>query len=97
MGDYWECCFEYEPIGINEGKKSVKVEVLTDENIRGMYRHFKGKIYEVLGLVRHSETEEPMVLYQAPDGKKWVRPAAMFFESIERNGKMVKRFTKIEG
>lgn len=74
----------------------MEIEVLTDENVRGKYRHFKGNLYEVLGLARHSETEEPMVLYKAPDGKKWVRPAVMFFESIEVRGQMTKRFTKIE-
>ena len=60
----------------------------------GRYRHFKGKEYEVLGIARHSETEEPLVVYRAlyGEGGLWVRPAKMFFETIERDGKAIKRF-----
>ncbi|GAB3659266.1 DUF1653 domain-containing protein [Ramlibacter alkalitolerans] len=60
----------------------------------GRYRHYKGGEYEVLGIVRHSETLEPMVLYRALHGEQglWVRPHAMFFETIEFNGMMQARF-----
>lgn len=64
----------------------------------GKYRHYKGKEYEVLGIVRHSETLEEMVLYKAlyesSFGKDtlWVRPKQMFLETIEVNGKPMKRF-----
>lgn len=60
----------------------------------GQYKHFKGKEYKVLHLVRHSETLEPMVVYQALYGDFgiWVRPAAMWNEAVEHNGKLVKRF-----
>ena len=68
------------------------------EEIRpGRYRHFKGKEYEVLGVARHSETEEEMVVYRAlyGEGGLWVRPAAMWSEMIERGGQIVRRFTYI--
>lgn len=54
----------------------------------GLYRHYKGGLYRVLGTVRHSETLEPLTLYQALYGARglWVRPAAMFQEHVERPG-----------
>ena len=65
---------------------------------RGKYQHFKGKEYEVLGTATHSETLEPMVLYRPlyGDGALWVRPAAMWNETVEWIGVRVKRFTYIE-
>ncbi len=64
----------------------------------GTYRHFKGNLYEVIELAHHSETQEPMVVYRALYGEQslWVRPLAMFFETIERDGKALKRFEYIE-
>ena len=63
----------------------------------GRYRHFKGKFYEVIGIARHSETEEPMVVYRAlyGEGGIWVRPADMWVETVERDGKPFQRFEKI--
>jgi len=63
----------------------------------GRYRHFKGNEYEVLHLARHSETEEEMVVYRAlyGDFSVWVRPASMWNETVERNGKSFRRFTYI--
>ena len=63
----------------------------------GRYRHFKGGEYEVLGLATHSETEEPMVVYRQLYGERglWVRPAAMWNETVERDGKTFRRFTYI--
>ena len=63
----------------------------------GRYRHFKGGEYEVLGLATHSETEEPMVVYRPLYGERglWVRPAAMWNETVERDGKTIRRFTFI--
>jgi len=60
----------------------------------GRYRHYKGNEYRVLGLARHSETLEPLVVYQALYGAHglWVRPAAMFAETIEVNGTRQARF-----
>ena len=69
------------------------------EEIRpGVYRHFKGKTYRVLCLARHSETEEWMVVYQALYGERgiWVRPAAMWNELVEWEGKRVPRFCFLE-
>lgn len=64
----------------------------------GMYQHFKGNFYRVLHLATHSETEETMVVYQPQYGDKgiWVRPLSMFNETIERDGKKLKRFRFIE-
>ena len=60
----------------------------------GRYRHFKGKPYEVIGIARHSETEEPMVVYRAlyGEGGLWVRPAEMWNEEVTRDGKTYHRF-----
>lgn len=63
----------------------------------GKYRHFKGGEYEVIGMVNHSETLEPMVLYRAlyGEGALWVRPAAMWEEPVTRDGVTMPRFTYI--
>lgn len=63
----------------------------------GRYRHFKGKEYEVLGVARHSETEEELVVYRARYGDfgLWVRPVSMWNETVERDGKTFHRFTYI--
>ena len=64
----------------------------------GRYRHFKGNEYEVLYTARHSETMEEMVGYRAlyGEGGIWVRPAAMWNEMVEWNGRTVQRFIKID-
>lgn len=65
---------------------------------QGIYEHYKGKRYEVLGTARHSETLEVLVVYKAlyegefPAGSLWVRPLAMFNEDVIVNGRTVKRF-----
>jgi len=63
----------------------------------GRYRHYKGNEYTVLGLARHSETEEILVVYRQEYGARglWVRPLAMFVESVEVAGRTVPRFTQI--
>ncbi|MBL9213937.1 MAG: DUF1653 domain-containing protein [Opitutaceae bacterium] len=63
----------------------------------GLYRHYKGQAYRVTGLARHSETREPMVVYQAlyGEGGLWVRPAGMFGETVEAGGRSVPRFTRV--
>lgn len=60
----------------------------------GKYRHFKGKEYEVIGIARHSETLEELVVYRAlyGEGGIWVRPKAQWNDVIERDGKINKRF-----
>ena len=64
----------------------------------GKYRHFKGNEYEVIGVAKHSETLEEFVVYRAlyGEGGIWVRPATMWNEEVERDGKRYKRFTFIE-
>ncbi len=64
----------------------------------GKYRHFKGNEYEVLGVAKHSETLEEMVVYRAlyGEGGIWVRPKNMWNETVIHNGETVKRFTKID-
>ena len=63
----------------------------------GRYCHFKGKEYEVLGVARHSETQEELVVYRAlyGDFSLWVRPVSMWNEAVERDGKTFRRFTYI--
>lgn len=63
----------------------------------GLYRHFKGGEYRLIGIASHSETLEPMVVYQAlyGEGGLWVRPAAMWDETVLYQGEEVKRFTRI--
>lgn len=63
----------------------------------GVYKHFKGNKYRVLGIARHSETLEPMVVYQAlyDEGGLWVRPASMWQEQVARDGYNGPRFIYI--
>ncbi|MEC5213664.1 hypothetical protein RCH06_002217 [Polaromonas sp. CG_9.5] len=62
----------------------------------GLYRHYKGQPYEVIGTVRHSETLEPLTLYRALYGERglWVRPAAMFNEEVVIDGVRQPRFAR---
>lgn len=64
----------------------------------GRYRHYKGGEYEVLGVATHSETEESLVVYRPlyGEGGLWVRPLAMFVESVEHEGNSVPRFALVE-
>lgn len=64
----------------------------------GLYRHYKGQLYEVIDTVRHSETLEPMTLYRALYGERglWVRPAAMFQAHITVDGVLQPRFARVE-
>ena len=64
----------------------------------GKYRHFKGNLYEVIGVARHSETQEEMVVYRALYGEYglWVRPAVMWTETVDRDGYHGPRFQYIE-
>jgi hypothetical protein len=61
------------------------------------FRHFKGNLYRIEGFAKDSETLEEMVVYRALYGERglWVRPAKMFFETIERDGKKMKRFEPV--
>ena len=62
----------------------------------GTYRHYKGNLYEVLDVATHSETEEQLVVYRALYGDRglWVRPLAMFSETVDVDGVVVPRFAK---
>lgn len=63
----------------------------------GVYRHFKGNYYELLGVARHSETLEELVVYRALYGERglWVRPLSMWNETVTRDGKTVPRFVRV--
>ncbi len=70
--------------------------------VPGLYRHYKGNLYEVLHLARHSETEEWLVVYRPCYGDNqmqasiWVRPAEMFSELVEIDGKKLARFSYLD-
>lgn len=68
-----------------------------DEIKTGRYRHFKGNEYEVIGVAKHSETLEPMVVYRAlyGDGDIWVRPVSMWNDTVTRDGVTGPRFEYI--
>ena len=73
-------------------KKNAEVEV------GATYRHYKGNQYKVLALAKHSETLEDMVVYVAlyGNGQVWVRPKSMWNEEVEKDGRKMLRFTKVE-
>lgn len=62
----------------------------------GTYKHYKGNLYKVIGIAKHSETLEELVVYEClydnPQSKLWVRPLTMFFEEVEVDGKKIPRF-----
>ena len=62
------------------------------------FRHFKGNLYRLEGFAKDSETLEEMVVYRAlyGEGGLWVRPAKMFFETVERDGRTMRRFESVE-
>lgn len=64
----------------------------------GIYRHYKDKLYQVYAVARHSETEEEHVVYRPLYGERglWIRPRAMFEETVEVNGTRVPRFAFVE-
>jgi hypothetical protein len=64
----------------------------------GKYQHYKGNLYDVLGVARHSETEEEYVVYRALYGSNelWIRPKVMFLEKVLVDGKEVPRFSYLE-
>ena len=73
--------------------------VMENKKIKiGKYRHYKGKEYNVVGVAKHSETLDDLVIYEAlyRDGLFWVRPFDMFFEDVEIDGKKVPRFEYID-
>lgn len=74
---------------------------MTDEQsklVGRTFRHFKGNLYQLEGFAKDSETLEEMAVYRALYGERglWVRPAKMFFETVERDGKTMKRLELVE-
>jgi hypothetical protein len=69
----------------------------TPDTPPGLYRHYKGNDYEVIGVARHSETHEPLVVYKPLYNASglWVRPHAMFFENVTIEGVTQPRFRKL--
>jgi len=65
---------------------------------KGIYRHFKGNKYQVIGVAKHSESQDYLVIYRPlyGDGGLWVRPLQMFVEKVEVEGQMLPRFEFIE-
>ncbi len=62
----------------------------------GLYRHFKGGYYTIIGLAKHSETQEELVVYRSCSGHGiWVRPIDMFLEKIVRDGNTIDRFSQV--
>ncbi len=92
----WEA-FSFMP-HLREIHPILKLESMRLRIPCGLYRHYKGNEYRVAGLCLHSETVEPMVIYQALYGTKemWVRPASMWNEVIMVDGRHVRRFQKME-
>lgn len=76
---------------------SADLPPLPSEPRPGRYRHYKGREYRVIGIARHSETLEALVVYQPlyGEGRLWVRPAAMFCETVEAAGQRMPRFAFI--
>lgn len=72
---------------------------MNDIVINGIYRHYKGNLYKVLGFAKHSETEEDLVIYMTlyGDYSIWARPMSMWNEIIEKDGKKYKRFELVKG
>jgi len=89
----------FDPAYHNSNMSRQVFEQSVPEIRPGLYRHFKGNKYEVLGVAAHSETMESMVVYRAlyGEGGLWVRPACMWNETVEREGEICPRFTYLEG
>ncbi len=71
---------------------------MDSNTIIGTYRHYKGNTYKVIGIAKHSETLEELVVYQAlyGEGQIWVRPKEIFFDTVDVNGERKSRFEKIK-
>lgn len=69
------------------------------QELTGKYHHYKGNEYEVIGIGKHTETEERLVVYRAlyAPYELWIRPFAMFFETVTIDGKDIQRFEKLQG
>ncbi len=74
------------------------MSAVNDRLVPGIYQHYKGPLYRVIDCVRHSESEEELVLYRALYGEfeLWVRPLSMFSETVQVEGKSVPRFKLLD-
>ena len=79
-------------------ENNVREVILPEPVSEGKYRHFKGNEYEVIGIAKDSETLEEFVVYRAlyGEGELWVRSRSNFEEIVERDGKLIRRFTRID-
>ncbi|MED0777582.1 DUF1653 domain-containing protein [Bacillus siamensis] len=68
----------------------------TYDVVNCFFKHYKGRLYKVIGEVTHTETEEKLVTYEDMDGILWARPKDMFFGKVIIDGKEIKRFTKVK-
>ena len=93
----------FSEVGHAVGLRGRPIEIMYYKNMikklpLGKYEHYKGKQYEVIGVAKHSETLEELVVYRALYGEHslWVRPLNMFLETVEIEGKKIPRFKFIE-
>ena len=79
-------------------RKYYFIRLMSQSMKKGIYQHYKGPLYQVFNVATHSETEEKLVVYQClyGDYSLWVRPLAMFSETVEYEGKTVERFKLIQ-
>ena len=95
----WVTPFEFSELDFCSADDSVLASLVFDYATEwiplGIWQHFKGNLYEVQGIAKHSETLDPMVVYRAlyGEGAIWVRPASMWLEEVTREGKTFPRFT----
>ncbi len=95
-----------KPIVVNSLRNDAPVEgcghnglmLSANEVTPGLYRHYKGNLYEVIGVAAHSETEESLVVYRALYGARgmWVRPFEMFMSDVEVDGQRLRRFAPVD-
>ncbi len=64
--------------------------------MQGIYKHYKGGLYHIIGLATHTETKELLVIYKSEDGELYARPEHIFFEKLHINKKVIQRFELIE-
>lgn len=94
------CSFPHPLAPSRTGRRTFRKGVISVTTVspgRGRYRHYKGNFYEVVGIARHSETEEELVVYRKlyGDHSLWVRPLGMFMENVQVDGRSVPRFERI--
>ena len=79
------------------GKVETNSEARKGDIVKGTYKHYKGGIYTVIGIAKHSETQEEMVIYQGQDEQIWARPRAMFNEIlVSSEWSEIERFKRID-